>query len=70
MQNQIKTLWEQTTHTCVPREGDYVSVSSKNIQEFAELLIKECITKCRTDWYGDSLDDICAQMLKHFGIKE
>ena len=39
-------------------------------QEFAELLIKECITKCKTDWHGDSLDDICVQMLEHFGIKE
>ena len=41
-----------------------------NKRKFAELLIKECITKCKTDWYGDSLDDICAQMLNHFGIKE
>ena len=41
-----------------------------NKQEFAELLIKECITKCKTDWHGDSLDDICVQMLEHFGIKD
>ena len=41
-----------------------------NKKKFAELLIKECVDKCRTDWYGDSLDDICTKMFKHFGIKE
>lgn len=51
-------------------EYDVYFDSEKFEQEFAELLIKECVTKCKTDWYGDSLDDICAQMLKHFGIKE
>ena len=38
-------------------------------QKFAELIIKECVEKCKTDWYGDSLDDVCTQMLKHFGVE-
>ncbi len=38
-------------------------------QKFAQLIVKECVKKCRTDWYGDSLDDICIQMLEHFGVE-
>ena len=34
-----------------------------------ELVIKECVTKCKRDWYGDSLDDILVKMEKHFGVK-
>ncbi len=25
MNKRIKTIWEKTTKTCIPREGDYVS---------------------------------------------
>lgn len=39
-------------------------------ERFAELIVRECVEKCKTDWYGDSLDDICVQMLEHFGIKK
>lgn len=32
------------------------------VQQFAEMLVQELVTKCQTDWYGDSLDDICKKM--------
>ena len=74
MQNRIEELIE----ICTERVPYYPAGNNGhpeysiefNKQEFAELLIKECITKCKTDWHGDSLDDICVQMLEHFGIKE
>lgn len=72
MNNRIKTIWEETTKTCIPREGDYVSVSSKNIQKFTELIIKEC-AKIADDGFGSAHFGlgISGKMLKdHFGIKE
>ena len=74
MQNRIEELIE----ICTERVPYYPAGNNGhpeysiefNKQEFAELLIKECITKCKTDWYGDSLDDICVQMLEYFEIKE
>ncbi len=72
MQNRIEKLIKKCTNTFTyysDGRGN-VTESSFDKQKFAELLIKECITKCKTDWHGDSLDDICVQMLEHFGIKE
>ena len=74
MQNRIKELARKARALATIKDafGEYVVYfdAEKFEQKFAELLIKECITKCKTDWYGDSLDDICAQMLNHFGIKD
>ena len=39
------------------------------LEKFAELIIKECVQKCQTDWYGDSLDDICVKMKAHFAVE-
>lgn len=39
---------------------------TRQTAKFAELLIRECVEKCKTDWYGDSLDDICVKMMEHF----
>lgn len=66
MNERVENLWVETTKTCIPREGDYVSVSSKNIQEFAELLIKECISVARA---ADNGDEVYAwyAIQKHFG---
>lgn len=72
MNNRIKTIWKKTTKTCIPWEGDYVSVSSKNIQKFAELIIKEC-AEIADDGFGSAHFGlgISGKMLKdHFGIKE
>ena len=46
-----------------------VIFEKEDLQKFAELIVKECVEKCKTDWYGDSLDDICKQMLAHFGVE-
>lgn len=70
MQNRIKTIWEQSTYTCTPREGDYVSVSSKNIQEFAELLIKECASLLPEECQSKNGCHASWTIKDHFGIKE
>lgn len=72
MNKRIKTIWQETTCTCIPREGDWVSVSSKNIQDFTEQIIKEC-AKIADDGFGSAHFGlgISGKMLKdHFGIKE
>ena len=40
-----------------------------DLEKFAQLIVRECVQKCQTDWYGDSLDDICKQMKEHFGVE-
>lgn len=72
MNKRIEAIWNETTKTCIPREGDYVSVSSKNIQEFAELLIKECAMIADKGFGSAHFGlGISGKMLKdHFGIKE
>ena len=42
MNERIKELWIEGTQTSIPREGDYSSVSAKNIEKFAELIVREC----------------------------
>lgn len=46
-----------------------VEFNEEALNKFAELIIRECVEKCLTDWYGDSLDDICKQMKQHFGVE-
>lgn len=69
MNKRIKELAEQAmaTRKHVPPVWQMYDVE---MEKFAAFIIKECVDKCRTDWYGDSLDDICTKMFKHFGIKE
>jgi|LakMenE18May11ns_1017448.scaffolds.fasta_scaffold8921753_2 hypothetical protein len=66
MNKRIKKLAEQAGWMM----GDEVEGFNTRLEKFAELIVRECINKCKTDWYGDSLDDICVQMLEHFGVKE
>ena len=80
MNERIKTIWEETTLTCIPRDGKYAYASSKNIQEFAELLIKECIMVVKNVQPGyrdyrsqieEAMQDDCVEAIKqHFEIKE
>lgn len=72
MNKRIKTTWEETTKTCTPREGDYVSVSSKNIQDFTEQIVKECAMIADKGFGSAHFGlGISGKMLKdHFGIKE
>lgn len=38
--------------------------------KLSELIIRECIENCKTEWHGDSLEDICSHMKDHFGVKD
>lgn len=71
MNSRIKTIWEETTKTCLPREGDYVSVSSKNIQDFTEQIVKECAFVA---WKNDLTEEggcyHSEKIKQHFGIKD
>lgn len=59
----------------VLRNGDIVSPYREDseinelLEDFAALIIRECVDMCKSEWSGDSLDDICDQMLKHFGVE-
>lgn len=68
MNELIKQLAKQATtiEYGVDNGFDRVTVDQEKL---AELIVRECVEKCKTDWYGDSLDDICVQMLKHFGVE-
>ena len=61
MDDKIKQLWEQGTQTISPRDGDFVSVSAENIEEFTALIVKECA--------GFTDKTLHPFLLKHFGIK-
>lgn len=43
MNEIMKQLWETTTKTVVPREGDYSCVSSKNISDFGYAVVDEVL---------------------------
>lgn len=65
MNERIRELAEQAnTSFFIQSDGNL----TPELEKFAELIVRECVEKCKTDWYGDSLDDICKQMLKHFGV--
>ena len=73
MNERIKELAEQAGfgpgwfeesppgYPALPRQGI--------VRTFAESIVRECVTKCKADQHGDSLDDICIQMLEHFGVE-
>ena len=65
MNKRLKELFMQTLS-----ESENMRWNIEDAERFAELIVDECVEKCKTDWYGDSLDDICVQMLEHFGIKK
>lgn len=71
MNKLIEEIWEETTKTCIPREGDYSCVSKENIQKFAELLIKECAMVANKAENNDS-EFRCMYnvVVEHFEIKE
>lgn len=61
MNTRIVELWENSTGSVVPREGKYTCVSSKNINDFAELIIRECVRiadnadETRCEWIGGNI---------------
>jgi len=44
--NYIKALWEESTFTVWPRDGDYSSVSASAIEKFAKCVIDDCVAQC------------------------
>jgi len=80
MNKLIEDIWEETTKTCIPREGDYSCVSKENIQNFAELIAKECIMVVKSVQPGykdyrsqieEAMQDDCVEAIKqHFEIKD
>lgn len=53
-----------------PRVARAYAHMEEGMAKFAELIVKDLVDKCKNDWYGDSLDSICDQMLKHYGVEE
>lgn len=80
MNKLIEDIWEETTKTCIPREGDYSCVSKENIQKFAELIIQECLdqidkaipcTNCSSsESYKTAKIAAISRIQQHFEIKE
>lgn len=74
MNERIKELWVQGTQTGVPREGDYSSVSAKNIEKFAQLIVEECIAQCwsvsELEHNGYVVSECSKRVRKHFGVEE
>lgn len=70
MNERIKELWIEGTQTSIPREGDYSSVSAKNIEKFAELIALECaeLMEQQHTW----ISNVAASNVirKHFGVEE
>lgn len=69
MNKRIEEIWEETTKTCIPREGDYSCVSKENIQKFAELIAKECCD-IFVELRPRPADLAVKDVKLHFGIKE
>ena len=47
----------------------YPTVGGKTLQDFADLLIKDCIDNVKV-WEKDSRNHISYMLKKHYGIKE
>lgn len=65
----VQQIAKQAVEEYVKSTGYCSELSTSDLpngftQRFAELLVKELVTKCQNDWYGDSLDDICDKMLQ------
>ncbi len=70
MNERIKELWTQGTQTGMPREGDYSSVSAKNIEKFAELIVRECAEFANHYQATSNYTDISKAIKQHFGVEE
>lgn len=73
MNEQIKTMWEESTGSVWPAPGKFTAGEyDYNLEKFAELIIRECITVInQPNGVGD--DDvirITKDVEKHFGVEE
>ena len=77
MNNLIKEL----AHQCGFRydEGSWVFAEDAHLQEFAELIVRECEKVAKDPkWYGENpsncwrnpIRHVCNEMKEHFGVEE
>lgn len=76
MNEKIRELAEQAGIGLVPlMEGAILDGNEKNLEKFAESIIKECTNVCRTEWLANSsaqrYGNQCADSIEYnFNVKE
>jgi hypothetical protein len=75
MNEKIRKLAEQANWLFADKVTGEFTDYDKRIQKFAELLLKEAMLVCRTEWVPDSsaqkYGNQCADSIKqHFGVEE
>jgi hypothetical protein len=74
MNEKIRKLAEQANWLFADKVTGEFTDYDKRIQKFAELLVKEAMLVCRTEWVSDSsaqkYGNQCADSIKqHFGVE-
>jgi hypothetical protein len=74
MNEKIRELAEQANWIFADKVTGEFTDYDKRIQKFAELLLKEAMLVCRTEWVSDSsaqkYGNQCADSIKqHFGVE-
>ena len=72
MNERIKELAEQAGFKLI-RENCYDIVSTMSVQEFAELIVRECAKiaiDCDVIKYSDFRQGIAREIKEHFGVEE
>lgn len=74
MNDRIKELAEQFKTTVGAGEfGEYEVMMWYNVEEFAELIIQECISVCENGYEGEfticGIKQCVSDLKKHFGVE-
>jgi hypothetical protein len=71
MTDKIEQLWEETTITTFPRHGKYASVYPDHIKEFAEAIVKECLSVMNEQFWSDGheINEAMEIIKAHFGVE-
>jgi hypothetical protein len=74
MNEKIRQLAEQANWLFADKVTGEFTDYDKRIQKFAELIVKEAMLVCRTEWVSDSsaqkYGNQCADSIKqHFGVE-
>ena len=68
MNDRIRELWEQAAKTT---PGDSWQEQTKFMEKFAELLIRECVTKMALEIMDEQwVDEAVKNTYTHFGVEE
>ena len=85
MNERIKELAEQVVGPSRLHGGDFALMGNKQVEKFAELIVRECIDKIETyripvgnsaagemacEWTYDALKEIRDEIKEHFGVEE